>query len=171
MTTSKTCHSNLFAELNNNKSDTYDYIDDDYSISQSLSIKDPLIKCYHRHIREHISTISTRYSRLCQLNQTQIDPNKNLSLINESKALIVAGHKLVFVLETLHDHMERSTNNQPTQTPLIHLTGQLSDALASFIRSLKQFSNQNCTNVEKFQHDTKLIMNVVKRIKHQCSSV
>ncbi|CAF2360874.1 unnamed protein product [Rotaria sp. Silwood2] len=171
MPTSKTCHSNFLTESNHDKSDDYDYIDDDYSISPSLSIKDPLIKCYHRHIREHISSMFMRYARLLQFNQTQNEINNTSFLINESKALIVAGHKLVFVLETLHEHLQHSTKNQHIETPLIHLTRQLSDALTLFVRSLKQFSNQNCTNIQKFQHDTQMIMNVVKRIKQQCSSV
>ncbi|CAF2091533.1 unnamed protein product [Rotaria magnacalcarata] len=171
MPTSKTCDSKFFTELNKNKSDSYDYIDDDYSSSPSISLKDPLIKCFHRHIREHISSMFMRYTRLSQLNQTKDELNTTSSLINEGKGLIVAGHKLVFVLETLHDHMQRSTKNQQIKTPLIQLTGQLSGVLATFICSLKQFSNQNCTNREKFQHDTQMIMNVVKRIKQQCSSV
>ncbi|CAF4761297.1 unnamed protein product, partial [Rotaria magnacalcarata] len=53
-----------------------------------------------------------RYTRLSQLNQTKDELNTTSSLINEGKGLIVAGHKLVFVLETLHDHMQRSTKNQ-----------------------------------------------------------
>ncbi|CAF0724737.1 unnamed protein product [Rotaria sp. Silwood1] len=171
MPTSKTCHSNFLTESNNDKSDDYDYIDDDYSISPSLSIKDPLIKCYHRHIREHISSMFMRYSRLSQFNQIHNEINNTSFLVNEGKALIVAGQKLVFVLETLHEYIQHSTKNQQIQTPLIQLTRQLSDALTSFVRSLKQFSNQNCTNIQKFQHDTQMIMNVVKRIQQQCSSV
>jgi len=171
LTTSKTCHSNFLVELNNDKSDDYDYIDDDYSTTPSIPIADPLVKCYHRHIREHISSMFMRYSRLSQLNQPQNEVNITSLLITEGKALVVAGHKLVFVLETLHEHLRHSTKIQQTQTPLIQLTGQLCDALTSFIRLLKQFSNQNCTNIQKFQHDTQMIMNVVKKIKQQCSSV
>lgn len=171
LTTSKTCHSNFLVELNNDKSDDYDYIDDDYSSTPSVSITDPLVKCYHRHIREHISSMSMRYSRLSQLNQTQNEITKTSLLINEGKGLIVAGHKLVFVLETLHEHLRHSTKIQQIQTILIQLTGQLCDALTSFVRLLKQFSNQNCTNIQKFQHDTQMIMNIVKKIKQQCSSV
>ncbi len=165
MTTSKTCHSNFLAESNDDKSDDYDYIDDDYSTSPSIT--DPLVKCYHRHIREHISSMFMRYSHLSQLKQTQNEVNTTSFLITEGKALIVAGHKLVFVLETLHEHLRHSTK---IQTPLIQLTGQLCDALTSFVRLLKQLSNQNCTNIQKFQHDTQMIMNVVKKIKQQCSS-
>jgi hypothetical protein len=171
MTTSKTCHSNFFAELNNDQSDDYDYIDDDYSTLPSISIKDPLVKCYHRHIREHISSMFMRYSRLSQLNQKENELNKTSLLITEGKALIVAGHKLVFVLETLHEHLRHSTKIQQIQTPLIQLTRQLCDELTSFVRLLKQFSNQNYINIQKFQHDTQIIMNVVKKIKQQCSSV
>jgi hypothetical protein len=164
LTTSKTCHSNFLIESNSNQSDDYDYIDDDYSTSLS---KDPLVKCYHRHIREHISSMFTRYTHLLKLNQV----NSTSLLINEGKALIVAGHKLVFVLETLHEHLRNSNKFQHIQTPFIHLTRQLCDALTSFIRLLKQISNQNCTNILKFQHDTQIIMNIVKQIKQQCTSV
>lgn len=177
--TSKTYHSSFLTEStnnytnnnNNNKSDDYDYIDDDYSVSPSVSTKDPLIKCYHRHIHEHVSSMSMRYSRLSQLNSTYNALNTTSLLINEGKALIVAGQKLVFVLETLHEHIQRSTKAPQIQTPLIRLTRELSDGLTLFIRSLKQFSNQKCTNIQQFQHDTKSIMNVVRRIKQQCSLV
>jgi len=161
----------FLAEINNDKSDDYDYIDDDYSTTPSIATTDPLVKCYHRHIREHISTMFMRYSRLSQLNQTQNEVNKTSVLITEGKALIVAGHKLVFVLETLYEHLQNSQKLQHIQTPLIHLTRQLCNALTSFVRLLKQFSNQHCTNIQKFQHDTQIIMNVVKKIKQQCSSV
>jgi hypothetical protein len=173
MTTSKTCHSNFITALKTkNKCDDYDYIDDDYSTIPSTQITtDPLVKCYHRHIREHISSMYTRYSRLSQLNQTSNEANATALLITEGKALIVIGHKLVFVLETLHEHLRHSTKLEQIQTSLIHLTRQLCDALASFVRLLKQFSNQNCTNIQKFQHDTQMIMNLVKKIKQQCSSV
>jgi hypothetical protein len=164
MTTSKTCHSNFLAGVNNDKTDDYDYIDDDYSTTPSVPTTDPLVKCYHRHIREHISSMFMRYSRLSQLNQTSL-------LITEGKGLIVAGHKLVFVLETLHEHLRHSTKTQQIQTSLIELTRQLCDALTSFVRLLKQLTNSNCTNIQKFQHDTQIIMNVVKKIKQQCSSV
>ena len=171
MTTSKTCHSNFLAKENHNKSDDYDYIDDDYSSIPSVQITDPLVKCYHRHIREHISSMSMRYARLSQLNQTSTEMNTTSSLMTEGKALIVAGHKLVFVLETLHEHLRNSPKIQQIQTPLIPLTRQLCDALTSFVRLLKQLSNQNCIHFQKFQHDTQIIMNVVKKIKQQCSSV
>jgi hypothetical protein len=161
MTTSKTCHSSFLA---NDKMDDYDYIDDDYSTIPSVSTTDPLVKCYYRHIREHISSMFTRHSRLSQLNETSL-------LVTEGKALIVAGHKLIFVLETLHEHLRHSTKTQQIQTPLIHLTQQLCDALTSFVRLLKQLTNQPCPNIQKFQHDTQLIMNIVKKIKQQCSSV
>ncbi|CAF0857695.1 unnamed protein product [Adineta ricciae] len=171
--TSRTCHSNFLSELSNkdNQSDDYDYIDDDYSTVSSTSATDPLVKCYHRHIREHIASISMRYTRLSQLNQRPNDANTMTTLITESKALIIAGHKLVFVLETLHEHLRHSTKLQQTQTPLISLTKQLCDGLTSFVRLLKQFTNQNCTNMQQFQHDTQLIMNSVKKIQQQCSSV
>jgi hypothetical protein len=171
MTTSKTCHSNFLTEGVHDKSDDYDYIDDDYSTTPSIAITDPLIKCYYRHIREHISSMFMRYSRLSQLNQLENEGNTTSLLITEGKALIVAGHKLVFVLETLHEHLRHSTKPQQIKTPLIHLTRQLCDALASFIRLLKQFSNQNCTNIQIFRYDTQTIMNIVKKIKQQCSSV
>ncbi|CAF0934870.1 unnamed protein product [Adineta steineri] len=169
MTTSKTCHSNFLTEINN-KSDDYDYIDDDYSTIPSTTT-DPLVKCYHRHIREHISSMFMRYSHLSQLNRQMNETNTTALLITEGKALIVAGHKLVFVLETLHEHLRHSIKIKQIQTPLIYLTKQLCDALTSFVQLLKQFSNQNCTNIQKFQHDTQIIMNLVKKIKQQCSSV
>ena len=169
--TSKTCHSDFLHSVNNIKLDDYDYIDDDYSVSSSISITDPLIKCYHRHIREHISSMFIRYSRLFQLNQTQNEVNITSLLITESKGLVVAGHKLVFVLETLHEHLRHSTKIQQIRISLTHLTQELCDALAAFIRSLKQFCNENCTNIQKIQHDTRMIMNVVQRIKVQCNSI
>ena len=166
MPTSKTCHSNFLLESNDNnknKFDDYDYIDDDYS---TIPITDPLVKCYHRHIREHISSMFMRYSRLLQIN-TPNEMKTISSLITESKALIVAGHKLVFVLETLHEHLRKSPQ---IQTPLVQLTRQLCEALTTFVRLLKQLSNQNCRNIPKFQQDTQMIMNIVKKIKQQCSS-
>ena len=160
MTTSKTCHSSF---LGSKKTDDYDYIDDDYSAIPSVPATDPLVKCYHRHIREHISSMFARCSRLAHLN----DPSL---LMTEGKALVVAGHKLVFVLETLHEHLRHSTKTPQIQTPLMHLTRQLCDALTSFVRLLKQFTNQTCSNLQKFQHDTQNLMNIVKKIKQQCSS-
>lgn len=170
MTTSKTCHSNFLVDSpsQNPSSDDYDYIDDDYSTLPTVPITDPLVKCYHRHIREHISTMFTRYSRLSQIHSTPIDLNNSSLLITEGKALIVAGHKLVFVLETLHEHLRHSTK---VLTPLVHLTRQLCDALTTFVRLLKQLSNQTSINTQNFQHDTHMIMNIVKRIKQQCTSV
>ena len=162
MTTSKTCHSSFLA--NDNKTDDYDYIDDDYSTIPSKPTTDPLVKCYHRHVREHISSMFTRYTRLSQVNDTSL-------LMTEGKALIVAGHKLVFVLETLHEHLRHSTKPQQIQTSLIQLTRQLCDALTSFVRLLKQLTNQTCPNIQKFQHDTQTIMNIVKKIRQQCNSV
>ncbi|UJR25866.1 hypothetical protein I4U23_007216 [Adineta vaga] len=171
--TSRTCHSNFLSELSNKdkKSDDYDYIDDDYSSVPSTSATDPLVKCYHRHIHEHIASMSLRYTHLCQLNQRSNDMNTMTLLITESKALIVAGHKLVFVLETLHEHLQKSIKIQQIQTPLISLKRQLCDGLTSFVRLLKQFTNQNCTNILQFQHDTELIMTLVKKIQQQCNSV
>ena len=169
MTTSKTCHSNFLMEIpSQNRSDDYDYIDDDYSTNPTVSITDPLVKCYHRHIREHISSMFTRYSRLSQIHSTANDFQSSSLLITEGKGLIVAGHKLVFVLETLHEHLQHSSK---VLTPLVHLTRQLCDALTTFVRLLKQLSNQTSINIQNFQHDTQMIMNIVKRIKQQCSSV
>ena len=164
LTTSKTCHSNFLLDSNSNQSDDYDYIDHDYTTSVS---KDPLIKCYYRHIREHISTMSTRYTHLLKLNQI----NSTSLLVTEGKALIVAGHKLVFVLETLHEHLRNTTKFQHIQSPLINLTRELCDSLSTFIRLLKQFSNQNSINIKKFQYDTQIIMNIVKKIQQQCTSI
>lgn len=171
MTTSKTCHSNFLTESSHPtvspQCDDYDYIDDDYSTLPTVPITDPLVKCYHRHIREHISSMFTRYSRLSQHNLTTNDDNSTSLLITEGKALVVAGHKLVFVLETLHEHLRHSSK---LPTPLIHLTGQLCDALTSFVRLLKQLSHPTSINTHTFQHDTQIIMNIVKRIKQQCNS-
>ncbi len=157
MKTSKTCHSNFLTSSSYKKSNDYDYIDDDdYSIN-------PLIKCYYRHINEQIDLITKRYTHL-------IENENNMSLlIIEGKGLIVAGHKLVFVLETLHEHL------QQIQTSLKHLTTQLCEALTNLIRLLKQFSQQNSTNIPKliihFKQDIKIIMNIVKKIKQQCTLV
>lgn len=172
MPTSKTCHSNFLTEASPpapSQCDDYDYIDDDYSTLPTLPITDPLVKCYHRHIREHISSMFTRYSRLSQFNSTSTDNDKSTSfLITEGKALVVAGRKLVFVLETLHEHLRHSSQ---LLTPLVDLTGQLCDALTSFVRLLKQLSHQTSINIQTVQHDTQMIMNIVKRIKQQCNSV
>lgn len=157
--TSKTYHSNFLVEINN---DSYDYIDDDYSTT------DPLVKCYHRHIREHIATMFVRYSHLNQIVPSN-EPTVISLMITEGKALIVAGHKLVFVLETLHEHVRNSTKTQ--QTSLVQLTRQLCDALTKFIRVLKQLTQQKSTTVQHFQYDTQTIMNIVKKIKQFCNSV
>jgi hypothetical protein len=113
------------------------------------------------------------FTRFSQINQIQNDVNTISLLITEGKALVVAGHKLIFVLETLHEHLRHTSKFHQIQTPLSHLTTQLCDSLTSFIRLLKQLSN--CSNLQKliiqFQHDTQIIMNIVKRIKKQCSSV
>jgi hypothetical protein len=160
MKTSKTCHSNFLTSSSyNNKLDNYDYIDDDnddYSMN-------PLTKCYYRHINEQVDLIIKRYSHI-------LENEKKISLlITEGKGLVVAGHKLVFVLETLHEHL------QHIQTSLIHLTTQLCEALTNFIQLLKQFSQQNCTNIRKltiqFKQDIQMIMNIVKKIKQHCSLV
>ncbi|CAF5172003.1 unnamed protein product [Rotaria magnacalcarata] len=91
------------------------------------------------------------------------------SLTIDGKALIVAAHKLVFVLETLHEHVKQ------IHTSLIHLTTQLCEALKNFIQLLKEFSQNNSSNIQKFivqfQSSIKTIMNIVQRIKQQCSVV
>jgi len=156
--TSKTCHSNFLLDI---KSDNYDYIDDDYSTT------DPLVKCYHRHIREHIATMFVRYTHLNQIVPSN-EPKIISSMITEGKALIVAGHKLVFVLETLHEHVRHATKTQ--QTSLVQLTRQLCDALTKFIRILKQLTQQNTATIQHFQSDTQTIMNTVKKIKQLCNS-
>jgi hypothetical protein len=186
MSTSRTCHSNFLLESSHSsslsssqsftdKSDDYDYIDDDYSTSPTTKITDPLIKCYHRHIREHISSMLTRYKHLSQTNITQIQSTNISSLIIESKAFAVAGHKLIFVLETLHEHLRHPTKTQQISTPLNNLTRQLVDVLTTFVRLLKQLSHEHCTNnsqlMNNFQHDTQLMMNIVKKIKRQCNSM
>jgi len=157
MKTSKTCHSNFLTLSSDNKKENYDYIDDDDDS------RNPLTKCYYRHINEQVDSIIKRYSYLLE------NENKISLLITEGKRLVVAGHKLIFVLETLHEHL------QQIQTSLIHLTTQLSETLKNFIQLLKQFSQQNCTNIQKlnihFKQDIKMIMNIVKRIKQHCRLV
>lgn len=155
MKTSKTCHSNFLTSSSFHKSDDYDYIDDDdYSLN-------PLIKCYYRHAHEQIDLILKRYSHLFE-NEKKIS-----QLVIEGKALVVAGHKLVFVLETLHEHL------QQIQTSLMHLTTQLCEALTNLIQLLKRFSQQNGTNTSKlithFRQNVRMIMNIVKKVKQQCS--
>jgi hypothetical protein len=153
MKTSKTCHSNFLTSsaYNYNSTDNDDYL------------FNPLIKCYYRHINEQVDSIIKRYSYLLEN-----EKNKISLLVSEGKRLVVAGHKLVFVLETLHEHLQ-----QQIETSLIHLTTQLCEALTSFIQLLKQFSQQNCTNIPKliisFKQDIQMIMNIVRRIKHHCS--
>ena len=182
MTTSRTCHSSFLLEAPKSssrsytdKSDDYDYIDDDYSSTPSMTIADPLIKCYHRHIREHIASMFGRYSHLCQLDSNDRKVLSTASLLIEGKALVVAGHKLIFVLETLHEHLRPSTKLAQLQTPLVQLTRELCDALTTFVRLLKQLSHDSCTKnsnvIDRFQHDTQSIMNIVKRIKRQCASI
>ncbi|CAF1507320.1 unnamed protein product [Adineta ricciae] len=125
-------------------------------------VPNPLMKCYYRHINEQIDSILKRYSRLseCEQNSTSL-------VASEGKALVVAGHKLVFVLETLHEHL------QQIRTPLISLTTQLRQSLTTTIQLLKQLSQQNCTNMSepllfRFQLDIQMIIDIVKRIKHNC---
>lgn len=126
-------------------------------------VPNPLMKCYYRHINEQIDSILKRYSRLSESEQS------STSLVaSEGKALVVAGHKLIFVLETLHEHL------QQIQTPLISLTTQLRQSLTTTIQLLKQLSQQNCTNMampllRRFQQDIQMIIDIVKRIKHNCS--
>ena len=162
MTTSRTYHSNFLLESSTPKVDNYDYIDDDYSAT-STSLNDPLIKCYHRHIREHITAMFTRHSHLCQSNLSLTKINSISGLINEGKTLIVAGQKLIFILETLHEQI---------QTSLIPLSKQLSEALGSLLRLLKQLSHDSCTEknelLNQFQYQTRVIMNIAKKIKRHC---
>ena len=155
MKTSKTCHSNFLTSSSYNKLDDYDYIDDDdYSIN-------PLIRCYYRHVNEQIDLIIKRYSHL-------LGDEKRVSLlVSDGKGLVVAGHKLVFILETLREHL------QQMQTSLMHLTTQLCEALTSLIQLLKQFSQQNRRTLSKLitslKENVKVIMNIVRRIEEQCS--
>jgi len=151
-TTSKTCHSKFLT-----KSSSYNKFDDDVD-----RLLNPLIKCYYRHINEQVDLIIERYSHLLE------NENTILLLTSDGKALVVAGHKLLFMLETLHEHLHQ------IQTPLILLTRQLCEFLTSSIQLLKQCSQPNCTNIQKlmiqFKQDIKMIMNLVKRIKQNCSS-
>ncbi|CAF3428990.1 unnamed protein product [Rotaria sp. Silwood1] len=156
MTTSKTCFSDFLSSSSCSKSNDCEYINDVYS-------KNPLIKCYYRHINEQINSIIKHFSYLLE------NRHKISLLITEGKALTVAGHKLVFVLETLHEHV------QQIDTSLIHLTRQLCEALKNLIQLLKELSQKNCTNIQKliiqFQQNIKMIMNIVQRIKQRCSLV
>ena len=155
MKTSQTCHSNFFTSSTYQKCNDYDYIDDDdYSLN-------PLMKCYYRHVHEQIELIIKRYSHLVE-HETKLS-----LLVIDGKALVVAGHKLVFVLETLHEHL------QQMQTSLMHLTTQLCEALTNLIQLLKQFSQQTSAHTSKlinhFRHNVRIIMNLVKKVKQQCS--
>ncbi|CAF2465619.1 unnamed protein product [Rotaria sp. Silwood2] len=153
---SKTCFSDFLSSTSYNKSNNYEDIDNVYS-------KNALIKCYYRHINEQINSIIKRFSYLLE------NENKISLLIIEGKALTVAGHKLVFVLETLHEHV------QQIHTSLIHLTTQLCEALKNLIQVLKEFSQKNCTNNQKliiqFKQNINMIMYIVQRIKQHCSLV
>ena len=178
--TSRTCHSNILLESSKHSSagthpaknsDDYDYIDDDYPSSPSPLISDPLIKCYHRHIRDHIASLFQRHSHLTQ---NKLPSNVN-TLVGEGKAMVVAGHKLVFVLETLHEHLRQTSKIQQISTPLMSLTRQLCDALQAFVLLLKQLTQDSCTKnsnlMSNFHQDTQSIINIVKRIKRQCRVV
>ena len=147
--TSKTYHSNLFANSS---------LVEFHNENQTL---DPLMKCYHRHIRDHVDAILKRYSTFNK-NEQRI-----ASIVADGKTLAVAGHKLVFVLETLHDHL------QQRQTPLSLLTRQLTQALTILLQLLKQLTQPNSIatnhqNILHFKQHTKTIMNLVKRIRLQC---
>lgn len=165
MKTSKTCHSNFLTTITSsspcNKFDNYDYIDDDDD-DDGGSIN-PLIKCYYRHIHEQVDLILKRYSYLFE------NENKISVLINDGKSLVVAGHKLVFILETLHEHL------QQIQTSLNFLTRQLCEALTNLIQLLKQISQDNLINKRKltlnFKQNIQLIMNIVQKIKQHCHLV
>ena len=153
MTTSKTCHSNLSLAAASNT--THE--------SSRHSMK-PLVQCYYRHILAHIDVILKRFSSLGKNSQ------KIPSLIVEGKALIVAGQKLVFILETLHEHLRQ------TQTPLLLLTRQLDEALIVFLQFIKQLSQPTTTTtnqqiIVRFKQDTITILSLVKRIKLQCSTI
>ncbi|CAM4823422.1 unnamed protein product [Rotaria magnacalcarata] len=157
MKTSKTCFSNflpLSPSIPSNDDNSLDDIDS----------KSRLIKCYYRHVNEQVNSIMKRFSYLLDTEHRNIS-----SLTIDGKALIVAAHKLVFVLETLHEHVKQ------IHTSLIHLTTQLCEALKNFIQLLKEFSQNNSSNIQKFivqfQSSIKTIMNIVQRIKQQCSVV
>ncbi|CAF1412404.1 unnamed protein product, partial [Adineta steineri] len=152
---------NQRSHIENSKIPLSNFLTESSSNNKLNHSVDPLIKCYYRHINQQIDLIIRRYSYLLDSEYT------TSSFITEGKALVVAGHKLVFVLETLHEHLHQ------IQTPLIHLTTQLCETLTNSIQLLKQFSQQNCTNIQKlmiqFKQDIKMIMNIVKRIKQNCS--
>ncbi|CAF3192843.1 unnamed protein product [Rotaria socialis] len=156
--TSKTCFSNFLLSsssiIPSNDNDSLDDIDS----------KSRLIKCYYRHVNEQVNSIIKRFSYLLDAEHHNIP-----SLTIDGKALIVAAHKLVFVLETLHEHV------QQIRTSLVQLTTQLCEALKSFIQLLKELSQNNSNTLKKFivqfQSIIKTIMNIVQRIKQQCSVV
>ncbi|UJR23036.1 hypothetical protein I4U23_026062 [Adineta vaga] len=125
------------------------------------STSNPLIKCYYRHINEQIDSILKRYSHLLENEQS------TSLVVREGKGLVVAGHKLIFVLETLHEHI------QQIQTPLISLTTKLCQSLTNSIQLLKQISQHNCTNLSKllirFKQDIQMIIDIVKKIQQNCT--
>lgn len=129
-----------------------------------LSKKNPLINCYYRHVCQQVEKILSRYSTF--------NPNEsNLSSITQNgKILLVGAQKLLFVLETLHEHL------QQRQTLLGFLTQQLEQASNSMIQLLKQISQTKTPSnysqtISQFRKTIKLIVNVVKRIQSHCQSL
>lgn len=152
ISTSRTYHSNLY----------------DLSLSsdhQSPQAFNSLLRCYYRHIREQADFILQRYTTFSTHEQ------KFSTLIVDGKNLLVASQKLVFVLETLHEHLQQTSSTQ-----LSLLTRQLNETLTSFLQSLKQLTQTNASAntyqhfIIQFKQQTKLIMNLVKRIQLQCTN-
>lgn len=156
MKNSQTCYTNFLSSSLSFPSNNYNEMND-------IDSNDRLVKCYYRHIHEQINSIVKRFSHLLN------NRNPTSSLMTDGKALIVAGHKLVFVLETLHEHV------QQIHTTLIDLTTQLCETLKSFIQFLKQFSQKNSINTQNFisqyQSNIKLVLCIVQRIKQHCNLV
>ncbi|CAF0930283.1 unnamed protein product, partial [Didymodactylos carnosus] len=207
---SKTCHVNLSNEnsyypitsttsstsTSHDKkrlTDTYDYIEDDYSTTTSEtdtpSQSSDLLKYYYRHINEQIDLMKLRYDKLikrtkrrdglvdssydnCYYSTTVIDRSKQLTL-DEAKKFIVGGHKLVFVIETLQQYAAGSTN---TNILSILLT-ELCDSLANVVLFIKQIVNssdgdnkQQIVN-DDFKQKAQQVMNIVTKIKQHVNKM
>jgi hypothetical protein len=140
--------SNIFySDLSSHKYET------DHHALQSLT------QCYYRHIRQHAESIIQRSNSLCRHEQ-----RLSTTVIN-GKALVVAGQKLLFVLETLHEHV-----GGQRYTPLDLLTRQLNDVLTCLLESIKQLSERYSHScMSHFRQSVQTTNQLVKRINLQCS--
>ncbi|CAF0755699.1 unnamed protein product [Didymodactylos carnosus] len=203
LTNSKTCHTSVSSEKSycsstkstsipltpiliktsydsKDSTDTYDYIEDDYSITPSEIDPRPqssnLLKYYYRHINEQINFMKLRYDKLMKCTKRHdgftdssydnylhpVDRNKQL-ILDEAKKFVVSGHKLVFVIETLQQYVAANTNN------LSKLLLELCDSLTDVTMFIKQIVNdgdddQRIVNYN-FKHKAQQAMNIAIKIK------